>query len=86
MKHIKDIKLSEDFEIGKWDKRFNFEDFDDTDISGMRMEISIDELIADVKESIDRTIPKVGYPILKRSAVTEIKKLWKEKIDQWKVD
>jgi len=45
MKHIKDI--NEDFGIGKWDKRFNFDDFDDTDISGMRMEIAIDELIAE---------------------------------------
>jgi hypothetical protein len=52
----------------------------------MRMEIAIDELITDTKESIDRVIPKVGYPMLKRSVVTEIKKLWKEKIDQWKVD
>jgi hypothetical protein len=63
-------------------KNFDFEDYDDTDISGMGMEITIDYTIYDVENLLRKEIPEDH--ILRDQARNEIKRLWIEKIKGWK--
>ena len=76
MKHLKELKINEDF----------FDSHEDTAIDGFRMEIAIDELIEDAKESIMKTFPgnKPDDINIRNDARIAIKKLWMEKIKQWK--
>jgi hypothetical protein len=87
MKHLKKLQLNEEVDFSKLNKdaydAFDFEDFDDTDLAGMSLEISIDELIADAQEAINKTIPE-NYPMMRKSARIAIKNLWREKIDKWR--
>jgi len=73
MKHLKDLKINEDFD---------FEDYDDTDLAGMGFEIAIDNLIEDAKNALNKTIP--DNKLLRMEARIAIKNLWKEKISMWK--
>lgn len=74
MKHIKKFELNE---------KFNFEDFDGTDIAGSSMEIMIDNLINEAKERIDSSIP-LDNEGLRIQARIAIKQLWHDKIKQWR--
>jgi hypothetical protein len=61
---------------------FDFEDFDDTDLSGAGIEIAIDDLLADFQESIDKVL--ANNPTLKSKARIEIKKMIVDKIKNWR--
>lgn len=74
MKHIKKFELNE---------KFNFEDFDETDIAGPSMEIMIDNLIDEAKERIESSIPPENEG-LRIQARIAIKQLWHEKIKEWR--
>lgn len=82
--------------INEWKKSkineayvFDFEDWDDTDLAGMRAEMDIDELIAEYSEIINREIDKeaagtgVDIKNAKRQARKAVGNLWKEKIDEF---
>ena len=68
---------------------FDFEDFDDSNISGMTMEMDIDELIDSAKKEVtseidkDSRIPLMDKANVKREARIAIKRLWIEKINRW---
>lgn len=74
MKHLKNFNLNE---------KFNFEDFDDTDIAGSSMEIMIDNLIEEAKERIESSIPSDNEG-LRIQARIAIKQLWHQKIKEWR--
>lgn len=69
---------------------FNFDDFEESNISGIRMESAIDDLIIDAQKSIDETIDnETGLDSnerikLKNRVRLEIKNLWRNKINNWK--
>ena len=59
----------------------DFEDYDDTDVSGMAMEMLIDGIIEEAQERLESEIgDKREMNLLKK----EIKRLWVDKIKQWK--
>lgn len=59
---------------------FDFEDFQDTDLEGPGVEIAIDNLIAEFDQIIKTNVPKQ----LQYSARIAVKKLWLEKIKNWR--
>ena len=59
---------------------FDFEDFQDTNLEGPGVEMSIDNLIADYDQAIKTSVPKE----LQYSARIAVKKLWLEKIKNWR--
>lgn len=59
---------------------FDFEDFQDTDLEGPGVEMAIDNLIADYDQTIKTSVPKE----LQYSARIAVKKLWLEKIKNWR--
>ncbi len=65
--------------------KFDFMDWDDSDISGQGMEIAIDNLISDIKETIEKAIATHNETDFdpedaKRQAAKAIADLWIEKI------
>lgn len=74
--------------LAKEGYQFDFEDWDNTDISGMGLEMSIDHLIEETKTAVEREIDNavagtgVNVEEVKKSAYTEIRKLWIDKINQ----
>lgn len=74
MKHLEEFEHINEY--------FYFDNFDDTDISGSNMEIAIDQMIEDAKTALIKIIPEDKS--LRNDARIAIKKLWKEKIDNWK--
>lgn len=63
---------------------FNFEDFDDTDLSGPSAEMAIDTLIEEYINIVKSTITKEEYGenfyFLRNNAIREIFRLWKDKM------
>ena len=60
--------------------RFDFEDFDDTDLNGSSTEQAIDNLILEFETIIKGVVPKE----LQYSARIAVKKLWANKLKDWK--
>lgn len=60
-------------------KPFDFEDYDNTDVSGPSMEMMIDELI----DEADSLIEKEVHPSIQHQARMEIRELWLWKIKMW---
>jgi hypothetical protein len=71
--------------IKETDYKFDFEDWDDSDINGPGAEISIDNLIEEYKKLITKEIEHryglgLKAEMMKNKAAREIAKLWIEKI------
>ena len=82
----KKVILKED-NIAVIQPRDIFEEYQDTDVSGMAAEIAIDELIIEFKERVADAIKQIGngyQPGDENKLRIAIKKLWISKINQWK--
>jgi hypothetical protein len=61
-------------------KPFDFEDYDDTSISGPGMEMDIDKLINETSKTLRTSIDN---KVTRRQAVGSIAELWIQKIQEW---
>lgn len=61
---------------------FDFENYDDTDLSGPSLEMAIVEMIEEAKRAIKKEIPNDIK--LQTQARVAIKKLWQYHLNQWK--
>lgn len=61
---------------------FDFEDFDDTDLSGSSIEIAIDDLLGEFQNSIDMVLKYNSS--LKSKARIAIKKMIMDKLKNWR--
>lgn len=71
--------------------QFDFEDWDDTDISGMGMEMAMEQLIEETKALIEKEVdlnlalvPVEMRLQTKKDAAKEIKRLWLHKLEDLK--
>lgn len=64
------------------ERPLDWEDLDDTDISGPGMEMEIDNLIQNTKATIDKLFP--NDPAKRSRVRMMIKMLWNEKLRDWK--
>ena len=73
--------------ISEAPNRIDWEDLDDTDLAGSSMEMAIDDIIDDTQNRIEEYVASAG-PGNPRQAKAQIrvliKKLWLDKISQWK--
>lgn len=86
---MSNIKKFENFSTDINEKfTFDFEDWDETDLSGMGMELAIDDLIDETRALINKVIEKeaVGMGVdikdAKIQAAKAIRMLWIEKINR----